>query len=62
MAKAGKLEVRCDVELLNKYKQKAITLGTDHRKLTIEVMKAIVDDRLTINKSAEMKNAEKVFK
>lgn len=61
-AKKGKLEVRCETELLNKYKLVAASLGSNYRQLTLDVMEAVVDGRLTIAKSGPMKKAEKVFK
>lgn len=60
--KTGKIEFRCEKELENDYKLKCISMGSDYRKITIELMRALLDSRLTIVKSNEMKNAEKVFK
>lgn len=61
-AKKGKLEVRCETELLNKYKLAALSLGSNYRQLTLDAMEAVVDGRMTIIKSESMKKAEKVFK
>ena len=60
--KRGKLEVRCETELLDKFKTLAVSLGSNYRQFTIDIMQAAVDGRLTITKSEQMNNAGKVFK